>query len=550
LGQRTKNKADPSPFELRTLGVLALLAGLLVNPGSVGALFAADGTIEGARFLAVILGGQIALVAIGVWLLLREPGGLGPLLFRRTATAALLLAVGGGAYGIALWVGAEPEAEPDPRPHILLVVLDTTRRDRLSLYGYERPTTPNLDRLAAESTVWDEAYATSTWTSPSHASLFTGLFPAAHGVTQSAWELRPELETLAERLRASGYRTAGVVGNPMVGRGFGFDQGFEEFRETWRERRSEEQLHPALEHLERLLASDDPRPLFAFVNIIEPHSPYTSGVEHRGEFLRHPDLELFNNQWRAYYAGEARFEPRELEHLGDVYDAGLRYVDGLVGAMVDLLRARGALDDTVLVVTSDHGENLGEHEHLDHVFSLYEPTVRIPLLARHPDSFAAGRRVDAPVQLNDVYVTLTALAGLDAGDASGLDLRRADLPRERPVLLSYDYPKQALRAMGAGTEDEDVAVYLRRLWALREGELKVIVGDDGLVEVYDLSVDPGELNDLAPEDPAHREQLRERVMSAVAEHAVERELSEPSALMDPDTEASLRELGYLGGDED
>jgi len=559
LAERTADLTDssvPTRFELRTLGMLALLAGLLVNPGSLGVLFATDGVVESARFLALILGGQIVLVALGVWLLLRDVGRLGSRPLRRLAALGLLAAAAGGGFGVWRWV--VESAPDDPRPNIVLVVLDTTRRDRLSLYGYERPTTPQLEQLATESTVWEEAYSTSSWTSPSHASLFTGLHPAAHGVTQSAWSMGPELDTLAERLSAGGYRTAGIVGNPMVGRVFGFDQGFDEYHETWREKRAPGREHPAVEHLGRLLDSADRRPLFAFINLIEPHSPYTSGAEHREDFVRHADLELVNNQWRSYYAGEVRFDPRELEQLGDVYDAGLRHVDELVGALVASLRAHGVLERTVLVVTSDHGENLGEHEHLDHVFSLYEPTVRIPLLARHPGSFAAGARVEGPVQLTDVYFTLLGIAGLEPGGTGGVtggrDLRGSEPLEPRPVLLSYDYPKQALRAMGERAEAPALELYKRRLWALREGDLKLIAGDDGQLELYDLSADPGELHDLAPQQVERAEALRARLLELVASHRLARAaVVTPRAEggeLDPVTAAKLRELGYLGAEQE
>src|SRR5688572_485714 len=122
------------------------------------------------------------------------------------------------------------------RPNVLLIVLDTTRRDRLSLYGYARETSPCLAALAREAAVFTQAYSTSSWTSSAHASLFTGLYPAAHHVTQEAWSMPEQLFTLAEAFSICGYRTAGIVGNPMVGRALGFSQGFQSFLETWREK--------------------------------------------------------------------------------------------------------------------------------------------------------------------------------------------------------------------------------------------------------------------------------------------------------------------------
>jgi arylsulfatase A-like enzyme len=203
----------------------------------------------------------------------------------------------------------------------------------------------------------------------------------------------------------------------------------------------------------------------------------------------------------------------------------------------------------VVVVTADHGENLGEHDMVDHVFSLYEPTVQIPLLIRYPGSFAADLRVDAPVQLNDVYVTLANLTGMEKGAAQGLDLRDDDIPEERPILLSYDYPTQALSVMGTRADHPALDPYKRRLWALRVGPLKVIVGDDGRVELYDLSADPRELVDLTPSNPERSAALRRRLMELVDRAAVARDGAALGVALDSETAEELRRLGYLGDEE-
>ncbi len=195
-------------------------------------------------------------------------------------------------------------------PNVLLVVLDTARRDRFSLYGYERETTPHLEELAASSTVYEKAYSTSSWTAPSHASLFTGLYPYAHRVTQAAWDLPAARETLAEVLRRAGYDTIGIVGNPMVGRRLGFDQGFEEFHETWDAPIDRKGEHPAVAHLEQFLDSHGDDPFLAFVNLIEPHNPYTSGKEFRAEFVGENPPALERNHWRAFYRNQKQLTPR------------------------------------------------------------------------------------------------------------------------------------------------------------------------------------------------------------------------------------------------
>ena len=540
----------------RLLGALSLAAGLLANPASCGVIFALERPLDHSPTLAAIVALQVALVLLGTWLLLRESAAPGPTLLWRVFGGAVLLLIGAGLVGTLRWVATTSPAaalrsaagsgENRAAPDIVLVVLDTTRRDRTSLHGYERPTTPGLEQLAGESTVFERAYSTSSWTAPAHASLFTGLWPASHGVTQKAWSLPSGYATLAELLRERGYHTAAAVGNPMLGAGLGFDQGFDEYVETWRGPRQDQAPHPAVRVLERLL--DRQRgPYFAFFNFIEPHSPYTSTGPYAEEFVRDPSIELTANRWRQHYTGAAAHGEAELAHLGDLYDAQLRHADELVSELVELLRTRGRLDRTVLVVTADHGENLGDHGHLDHVFSLYETTVRIPLLVRYPAEFDPGQRVTAPVQLPDLFTTLARLGGVPGARRQGLDLARDELPADRAVLLSYDFPLQALAAIGAAAEHPALDVQRRRLWALIEGEWKLVAGSDGLLELYDLGVDPDERRDLSQTNPERTLALRARLLSVLAQRAGPERVDTvgPDEVFDEEMLRALRALGYV-----
>lgn len=436
-------------------------------------------------------------------------------------------------------------AEP-ASPNLVVVVLDTTRPDRLSLYGYERPTSPALQALAPESTVYDQAYSTSSWTPPAHASLFTGLYPHTHGVTQSAWHLSPSQVTLAERLWEAGYETVGIVGNPMVGRDFGWNQGFEQYHETWRETAGYGAPHPALAHFERFLDERHDRPFFAFFNFNEPHSPYEPPARAREGLVESGTPTRAANDWRGHFTGVRPLGPDAIEQLSDLYDAEIRSADRLVEGVVGLLTQRGILDDTVLVVTSDHGENLGEHGMVDHVFSLYETTVRIPLLVRYPPVFPQGERIAMPVQLVDVYTTLADLAGLEDSGGQGIDLRSAPEQRERTVLLSYEYPRQALGTLGeAGEGHPALAPYRHRLLAVREGDHKLIVTDDGTTRLYDLVSDPSEEVDLSSREPEQRERLLRKITTLLIEPAAKTGSRTATDIdVDDETLDELRALGY------
>ncbi len=440
-------------------------------------------------------------------------------------------------------------APADPRPNVLLIVIDTTRQDRLSTYGYGRKTTPSIDALAESSAVYTNAHSTSAWTCAAHASLFTGLYPAAHHVTQEAWELPEALVTLAEVLRDAGFRTAGIAGNPMVRAELGFAQGFDEYHETWRKDRkpaaSEGGPHAAIEQLEAFVDADD-APFFAFVNLIEPHSPYTSGP-YLDTFRSHPDNTQQTNRWRAFFAGEVELTQEDLDTLSERYDGELLYADAIVGELIDVLAARELLDETLVVITSDHGENFGDHGLVDHVFNLYDSTTRVPLIVRHPATFAAGR-YDDPVQVHDLFPTLLAVAGVRAPDSQGVDLARATIDPARPLLLSYGYPEQALRAMGATlAESEAVARFKRRLWAVCVAGDKLIVGDDGSVEYYRVGDDPDERDDLAAQDPARVAELRaalDALLEASTREAPGAKSDQPGGERDAATLEELRSLGY------
>lgn len=445
-------------------------------------------------------------------------------------------------------------------PNVVLIVMDTARRDRLSCYGYERETSPRLSELAETATTYVNAYSTSSWTAPGHASLFTGLFPVAHGATQEDWDLDDDLTTVAEVLSANGYRTVGIVENPMLSRDLGYAQGFAEYHEVWLPRTRPGPGSPALDRfVETVGGATSGQPFFVFVNLIEPHSPYNSSRQFRDRFLTDPAIPLEANQWRDYYVGRRTFSEAEIAHLNELYDAELLFTDHVVGGMVDALRELGLLDGTVFVVTSDHGENIGDHGHMDHVFSLYETTTRIPLLVRYPSRFAPGSTVESPVQLTDVFPTILALAGIDDAEhpSHGRSLL-GELPPDREVLCEYYYPRQAIkgyRRLDDRTSPR-LAPYLRRTRSITAGGMKLVWGSDGRSELYDLRDDPDEVVDII-DSPGHSEiarALTERLTDLVDGHYRARpdtlhelgaKSDEPNQQLNEATREALRSLGYL-----
>lgn len=299
---------------------------------------------------------------------------------------------------------------PEP-PNIVLVVSDALRKDHLGVYGYSRPTSPRLDAFAAEAAVFDNAFAQSPFTKSSVATMFTSLYPHQHGVLDHPQVLSDELLTLAELLDSAGYQTAGFVENLALTRGFGFEQGFQEWHldltRTSLKAFSGEDA-PAVEldrKVHRWLEQPRKSPFFLYLHYMDPHTPYAAP-----------------SPYRSFHGGERPPHPRELHRtsksaeslqaLKDCYDEEISYVDDRFGAVMDKLSEAELLENTVVVFTSDHGEGFGEHGYLFHSYGVQGELINMPLLIRYPRRFQPGRYSDAASQL-DLLPTLVELAGAE-----------------------------------------------------------------------------------------------------------------------------------------
>ncbi len=331
-------------------------------------------------------------------------------------------------------------AEP-PRPNILLYVVDTLRADRLGCYGDEHAATPRIDAFAEEALLFENAFAPSSWTRSSMASLFTGLYPTRHLTEDRSDRLPDSVTTLAEELRAAGYATAFVPSNPNVSSVFGFDQGFETLIELYGRReaghvKSDELVTPASEVTERAIEwlESAPRPFFLASLSIDPHAPYRSPpVGPPGE-LQSPTAGRLGRQ-----------------DLLPLYRGEIAANDEAFGALIEHLRERGELDSTLVVFTSDHGEEFWEHGGYGHGRSLYDEVLRVPLLLRWPESprLAAGRE-SRSARLVDVVPTLLDLLEIEPAEA--LDGRSLLAPgdEEPPVFARLRLDGHALVAVREG----------------------------------------------------------------------------------------------------
>lgn len=437
-----------------------------------------------------------------------------------------------------------------PRPNIVLIVMDTTREDRLGCYGHSRKNTPTLDALAGESTVYRNAYSVSSWTAPGHASLFTGLYPAAHGCTQENWTMGEDLVTLAEVLGGNGYQTHGITENPTVSAAAGFAQGFDTYQEVWRPWEYEDDENQAYRLLQGVLETlDREKPLFLFINFIEPHAPYNSSREFIDAYVDDPRAGPNGNNGQEFYLGRVKRNERDFRHMKALYDAEILYTDHQVGRVIQRLKEEDLWEDTIFIVTSDHGENIGEHGHMEHYFSLHETTVKIPLLIRHPGTFQPGAEDHEPTQLTDIFPTLMGLLELEAGVAQGADLLAAGSRTGRPVLCEFYWPAQALHAYGKDWDDDALNRWKRHLRAVILGGDKLIWASDGDHEFYRLSEDPEETDnrigspEVAPNVSALTAVMESLIARYRGDYAGDRAPGGPE--LDEETREALKALGYL-----
>lgn len=439
----------------------------------------------------------------------------------------------------------------DPvRPNVVLVVMDTTRADHFSAYGYTRASTPHFDALATDGVLFENAYATSSWTVPSHASLFTGLYPMTHGATQESQRLSDEHETLAELLSGAGYQTIAFSNNAWVGERTNMTQGFERNVEAWRQRGvgQARRTNRAVDHW--LDLRDEETPFFLFVNYIEPHWPYWAPRDAQERVI---PRSVFRERREAanfgvvnWYLDRASIDSKLLPVREQLYDAEVSAVDAALGALFDLLRSRGVYEDSLIIVSADHGENLGDNGHQGHSFVLYEPTLRVPLVVRWPGGRDAGSRRPEPVQLTDVFATIAAATGL-AARGVGTDLATGSLPEDRPIVGEYYYPEQFISYFPEeAREGPLLAPYLRRIRSLRIGPHKFIWGSDGVHELYDLERDPREAENRLASEPELAARLEQTLEALVDRHAkAVPPPASPDPVVDPEVEESLRELGYV-----
>lgn len=458
---------------------------------------------------------------------------LGRGISRRTTHVAL-------AVLAALWCAANAAAtiahRRDTRPNVIVLLVDVLRADHLGVYGYDRPTSPNIDRFAQDAVLFSQAVSQSTFTKTSVASLFTGLYPYHHGVYSGNKKdtadrvtsdvLSPEFTTLAEAMRAQGFFTTAWVMNGHLRAYMGFDQGYVDYHDqpgymnyiqaSWHRWRS------------RVGRVD---PFFAYFHFLDLHGPNAPKPGYDGIYGRYSDDwasmtgEVYKPRRDAIRAGTLVPDAAAVEQLRADYDAVLTHVDAKLGTLLQSLKADGLYDDSLIVFTADHGDAFMEHGVIAHSWVPHEELIRVPLIVKLPQSLHAGRRVDSQVRLVDLAPTLIEFAG--GKPPSGID---------GVSLMPFLYDT-------AGEPPPAYAVSERgNTLSVRTEDRKYIRLQGGRAEFYDLRSDPAERRNLIGSHAAEMSPFAEIARRAVAEREG-RTVDE--VVVDPDTVKALRALGYM-----
>lgn len=516
------------------------------------------------------------------------------------------------------------------RPNIILLVLDTHRAERMSIYGYDKDTTPVLGEFAEGATVFDYGIAPAPWTVPSHASMFSGLYPTVHQTVQSYTALPENVPTLAELLNKNGYQTVGFCNNPLVGvLDNGLRRGFDKFYNysgtipdmpeigemtslKKLQHRTNDLLQKVTTPIERQFGrsplllklatlplfvpiwsrsfnfkgdtqrslsdmgdylkhyfSTSEQPLFMFINMMETHLPYYPPNHIIDKWVpyyrKDREARAFANKFNteSYRWMAPMLEPfSKLQQtvLNDMYDAEVAYQDRQLRKIFRALKRSGQLDNTLVMVVSDHGESIGEHDFMGHAFVVYNELVRVPFFARYPEMFPAGKRVEEQVSTRRVFHTALEAAGIEyegyGHPVHDLSLTRAVEGKDPAdeVVVSEAFPPQNFIDVMEMTNPEAVERFqvkkMRR--SIHQGNLKLMTVGGQPDELFDVEADPFETNNLL-DNPFGYENDILRLKKTLEDHIVvsqaHRDGVAPAGKIDysdnPELLERLRGLGYI-----
>ncbi len=436
--------------------------------------------------------------------------------------------------------GCRKSARQSKRPNVIFVSMDTVRRDHCSVYGYEKNTTPQLSSFAQSATSFDLAYSPASSTGPSHATFFTSLHPIAHGVKKNGFILDAEFTTIAKILQNNGYQTAAVIGSFVLKSKFGYANGFEFYDEDFDPK---EAKRPYLKEWADMLidATFDRRaqfvtnrsvnwiknkanpaaPFFLFIHYFDAHDPYMPVEPFRASFAPTNPIATLD------------------KGIGE-YDAEIAYIDNSIGKLLEAIRNMRLEENTLIVIASDHGEGLMQHNHMYHGVNIYEELVRVPFLIRLPSRIPKGHIVTTPVGLVDLAPTILEMIGIDPADypfqgrsfAESIFHKNPQTPR--PIYLyRRDYKEGVV--CSTYVKGEKFGLHIDK-WKYIDGP------DENTKELFDLEQDPGELNNIYAFFPDQANSLAEKLERWRKDFT---STKPAQTVIQPEDIEKLKSLGYV-----
>lgn len=445
---------------------------------------------------------------------------------RARLIALLLSAAAFNGYGCA----PRLDGKKDAQPNVLLIVVDTLRKDHLGVYGYGRDTSPNIDRLAADGVRYESAFSQAPWTTPSLGSLLTSQYPTVLGIDDAQSILDDDWILLPEVLRDHEYSTGAVVSHTYCSSRWNFSQGFDSFDESniidYNAATSPGVTQQALEFLDH----QESGPFFLFLHYFDPHETY---LEQPGfAFSRAADYSgpvQAPLTYRTLRDLSRKLEPGDVAEIERHYDTEIAFTDKYVGQVLDEFRARGLYDETLIIFTADHGEEFKEHGRLGHAYTLFQEQINVPLIIKYPGQGAAV--VSEPVALIDIYPTVLAATGISVDHAlEGISLMPSSVTsaRRQRTVFSETSRKHKVKLRAAVTADQKTILNLK----------------NGESTFYDLAADPGEMAPLSNVESAGFGPLASSLAAWV--ERIETLKSEGSEIvLTPEEIQRLKSLGYI-----
>jgi arylsulfatase A-like enzyme len=461
---------------------------------------------------------------------------------------------------LLIFVSCGNLAEQEKRPNIVLISIDSLRADHLGCYGYSRNTSPVIDQLARTGILFPNTFSTSSWTLPAHVSMLTSLDMPTHGVIKDDLKMGDNVKTLAQVLKNNGYATAGFISSVFVHGIYGFDRGFDTYEdlssEPWIVKRNPDSPNVTEAIFSSVDDTTSPRltrrvaqwlrenkkkaPVFLFVHYFDVHFDYAPPQPYRDMF--DPDYTGTVSARNFFYNEDINpnMSRNDLDHVIALYDGEIRFVDEHIGKLLDLLKENCLDQNTILIITSDHGDEFFEHGHKGHQYTLYDEVLRIPLIIHWPGHLPEGKTATGMAGIIDIMPTVLDLAGINPPDTMmGTSLRT------RIFGDDSGHSRSLLGELHCWDSDS-------HLFSLRTETAKIIYDSaHDKTAVYDLEKDPGEHRDVADDAGSRtpRKELEQQLHAAL-EHAEQEKkkwrIQElPLGKRTKAQEEKLKSLGYL-----